>query len=78
MATTVDILSGGGLRLGLGAGWHDEEHAAYGFEYPDIDTRIQWLEETIQWSSNGCSSTTNRPFTATTSPSRTRSTNRNP
>lgn len=48
MATTLDIFSEGRLRLGLGAGWHDEEHAAYGFDYPDIDTRIEWLEETIQ------------------------------
>lgn len=48
MATTVDILSQGRLRLGLGIGWHDEEHEAYGFEYPDIETRIEMLEEGIQ------------------------------
>jgi alkanesulfonate monooxygenase SsuD/methylene tetrahydromethanopterin reductase-like flavin-dependent oxidoreductase (luciferase family) len=47
MATTVDILSEGRLKLGLGAGWHEEEHRAYGFDFPDIDTRIEMLEESI-------------------------------
>lgn len=47
MATTIDQLSGGRLVLGLGAAWHEEEHAAYGFEFPDIQTRIDMLEETI-------------------------------
>jgi alkanesulfonate monooxygenase SsuD/methylene tetrahydromethanopterin reductase-like flavin-dependent oxidoreductase (luciferase family) len=48
MATTVDILSEGRLRLGLGAGWHDEEHAAYGFDFPDIETRIEMLDEGLE------------------------------
>ena len=48
MATTLDIISKGRLRLGLGAGWHAEEHAAYGYEFPDIDTRIDMLEEGLQ------------------------------
>jgi alkanesulfonate monooxygenase SsuD/methylene tetrahydromethanopterin reductase-like flavin-dependent oxidoreductase (luciferase family) len=48
MASTVDILSEGRLRLGLGAGWHDVEHAAYGYEFPDIETRLEMLEEGIQ------------------------------
>jgi len=48
MATTVDILSDGRLRLGLGAGWHEEEHRAYGFDFPDIGGRIEMLEEGIQ------------------------------
>lgn len=48
MATTVDILSEGRLRLGLGAGWHDEEHHAYGFDFPDIETRIEMLDEGLE------------------------------
>ena len=48
MATTVDNLSEGRLQLGLGAGWHDEEHAAYGFDFPDIETRMEMLDESIQ------------------------------
>lgn len=48
MATTVDILSEGRLQLGLGAGWHDVEHVAYGFEFPPIDQRMEMLEEGIE------------------------------
>ena len=48
MATTVDVLSEGRLRLGLGAGWHEAEHRAYGFDFPDVGTRIEMLAEGIQ------------------------------
>jgi alkanesulfonate monooxygenase SsuD/methylene tetrahydromethanopterin reductase-like flavin-dependent oxidoreductase (luciferase family) len=48
MATTVDILSEGRLRVGLGAGWHREEHNAYGFDFPDIGTRVEMLDESIR------------------------------
>jgi alkanesulfonate monooxygenase SsuD/methylene tetrahydromethanopterin reductase-like flavin-dependent oxidoreductase (luciferase family) len=32
----------------MGIGWHDQEHEAYGFEYPDIETRIEMLDEGVQ------------------------------
>jgi len=48
MATTVDVLSEGRLRLGLGAGWHAEEHRAYGYDFPDVNTRIDMLEEGLE------------------------------
>ena len=32
MATTLDIVSGGRLELGIGAGWNEEESGAYGIE----------------------------------------------
>lgn len=48
MATTLDQLSDGRFRLGLGCGWHREEHERYGFEFPEIETRIEMLDEGIQ------------------------------
>jgi alkanesulfonate monooxygenase SsuD/methylene tetrahydromethanopterin reductase-like flavin-dependent oxidoreductase (luciferase family) len=48
MATTVDILSEGRLQIGLGAGWHGEEHAAYDFDFPPIETRMEMLDEGIR------------------------------
>ncbi len=48
MASTVDVLSDGRLQLGLGAGWHKEEHAAYGFDFPPIQQRMEMLEEGIE------------------------------
>jgi len=48
MATTVDHLSGGRVRLGLGCGWHREEHDRYGYDFPDIDTRIDMLDEGLE------------------------------
>ncbi|MFB6137055.1 MAG: TIGR03560 family F420-dependent LLM class oxidoreductase [Halobacteriaceae archaeon] len=48
MATTVDVLSEGRLRLGLGAGWHREEHQAFGYDFPEIGTRVDMLEEGLE------------------------------
>ena len=45
MAATVDVASGGRLDLGLGAGWAENEHAAYGLYLPPLKERFDRLEE---------------------------------
>jgi F420-dependent oxidoreductase-like protein len=47
MAAAVDIFSGGRLTLGVGAGWNEAEHAAYGIPFPPIGERIRRLSEGI-------------------------------
>lgn len=42
---TVDHLSGGRCAIGLGAGWHTMEHAAYGFSFRPPKQRLDMLEE---------------------------------
>jgi probable F420-dependent oxidoreductase len=45
MAATLDVVSGGRLDLGLGAGWFAEEYRAYGIPFPPIGERIAQLDE---------------------------------
>jgi F420-dependent oxidoreductase-like protein len=45
---TVDHVSGGRVELGLGAGWHEGEHRAYGFEFPPTPTRMERLAEQLE------------------------------
>jgi alkanesulfonate monooxygenase SsuD/methylene tetrahydromethanopterin reductase-like flavin-dependent oxidoreductase (luciferase family) len=47
-ATTLDHLSGGRFELGLGAGWHEPEAKAFGYDFPGIGTRLDMLEEATQ------------------------------
>jgi alkanesulfonate monooxygenase len=43
----VDQMSGGRVELGLGAGWYEAEHRAYGIPFPDVKTRFDNLEEQL-------------------------------
>ncbi len=48
MVVTVDHVSGGRVELGLGAGWHEPEHVAYGFVFPPQGIRLEMLEEQVE------------------------------
>jgi F420-dependent oxidoreductase-like protein len=48
IVATLDVLSGGRARCGLGAGWYAEEHAAYGWPFPSLDERYALLEDALQ------------------------------
>ena len=48
MAANLQLLSGGRFILGLGAGWKEDEHEAYGFGYPSAGVRIDQLEEAVK------------------------------
>jgi probable F420-dependent oxidoreductase len=47
-AATVDHISGGRVELGIGAGWMEREHRAYGFPFPDTSTRVAMFREQLE------------------------------
>jgi len=48
-AATIDEMSGGRLVLGMGTGWMDEEHAAFGIPFHDQAERFDRLEEALAY-----------------------------
>ncbi|MBO3748099.1 LLM class F420-dependent oxidoreductase [Streptosporangiaceae bacterium NEAU-GS5] len=44
----VDQMSGGRVELGLGTGWFDAEHAAFGIPFPSFGERFNMLEEQLE------------------------------
>jgi alkanesulfonate monooxygenase SsuD/methylene tetrahydromethanopterin reductase-like flavin-dependent oxidoreductase (luciferase family) len=48
VVATADRISGGRVELGMGTGWLEAEHAAYGFPFPPLGERTQVLEEQLQ------------------------------
>jgi F420-dependent oxidoreductase-like protein len=47
-AVSLDQLSGGRFVLGLGAGWHQPEHDAYGFRFPEVPERANRFVEGVE------------------------------
>ncbi|RVU20893.1 LLM class flavin-dependent oxidoreductase [Streptomyces antnestii] len=47
IAATVDTMSGGRVELGLGTGWYEREHRAFGIPFPATGARFDRLEEQL-------------------------------
>jgi alkanesulfonate monooxygenase SsuD/methylene tetrahydromethanopterin reductase-like flavin-dependent oxidoreductase (luciferase family) len=48
VAVTADHVSGGRIELGLGTGWNEAEHEAYGFPFPPMGERMREMERQLQ------------------------------
>ncbi|HVE26898.1 MAG TPA: LLM class F420-dependent oxidoreductase [Sporichthya sp.] len=54
----VDVMSGGRVEFGLGAGWYEREHQAYGLRFPDTGERFDRFSEQLEiisglWATEG-------------------------
>jgi alkanesulfonate monooxygenase SsuD/methylene tetrahydromethanopterin reductase-like flavin-dependent oxidoreductase (luciferase family) len=48
LVTTVDHISNGRVELGIGAGWFESEHEAYGFQFPSTKERLDELDRQLE------------------------------
>ncbi len=48
ITSTIDVISGGRLDWGIGAGWYENEFKGYGFEFPEPKVRIGMLREAVE------------------------------
>src|SRR5215218_6591101 len=48
ITATVDVISGGRLDWGIGAGWYENEYKGYGFDFPAPKVRIGMLRESVE------------------------------
>jgi F420-dependent oxidoreductase-like protein len=69
----VDAMSGGRVELGLGGGWFEREHTAYGIPFPPVGERFDRLEEQLEiitglWTADGPYSFAGRHYRLSDSP----------
>ena len=48
ITSTIDVISGGRLDWGIGAGWYENEYRAYGYDFPKPKDRIGMLRECVE------------------------------
>lgn len=58
----VDQMSGGRVELGLGAGWFEEEHQAYGIPFPSTGERFERLQEQLAIVTGLWAASADQPF----------------